>query len=155
MAITSIPHINKVIDILQCCHTCWFSYWKSAEIMGLCWSSNDATLQFVRLLHHMQWFPNPLHTYKVIHNSHVLCEWGYGRVSCCHHHTCWPRFGESAEIIVHCLASKMMPWCSGWVEALIPHGIAFTSTCSKHPRPSCDWHPSDTVDGDMDELLFR
>jgi len=50
--------------------SCWYHrsccsrFWKSAHILGHCLKLNEATVHWLRLQTHMEWFPPPLQWYE-------------------------------------------------------------------------------------------
>ena len=93
---TSTPNIYKVIPNLHMLwmgvwrslhaittyyHTCWPRFGKSAEICVACIvHTNDAMVQWLRLLPHMEWLPHPLQIYTKWLTTFICCGWEYGGV---------------------------------------------------------------------------
>ncbi len=55
-------------------------FWKSAEILGYCWTANNIIVQWLRLQTLMQWSPYPLQTYTKCWRAFTWCEWAPGLI---------------------------------------------------------------------------
>jgi hypothetical protein len=68
------------------------------------------------------WGSKPTWNGSHIHSKHIRSDWqpsytvdeDMEESSCSYHHSCWPRFGESAQIMGPWCARIMLSWCSGW-----------------------------------------
>jgi hypothetical protein len=77
-----------------------------ADFLGHSETTNDVKVQWLRPKTHMEWFPHPLHTYKVFETIHML--W-MGRWV--HHHAITtilvrPKFRELADFLGHSKATN-------------------------------------------------
>ncbi len=55
-------------------------FWKSAEILGYCWTANNIIVQWLRLQTLMKWSPYPLQTYTKCWIAFPWCEWAPGLI---------------------------------------------------------------------------
>jgi hypothetical protein len=90
----------------------WDKIWKSAEIMDLCWVSNDTIIQWLRLSSRMEWFPHQLKTYTRWLPNNICCGWGYGAFIMLLPPHLWDQIWKSGEIMDLCWVSNdtIMQW---------------------------------------------
>ena len=57
-----------------------WDFGKNPQILGHCLVLNKASVHWLRLQIHMEWFPHLLHTYKRWLTTIICCGWGYGSI---------------------------------------------------------------------------